>query len=234
MSISLDGTATMDQVANVISLAQSDPAFRNQLLTSPETALQSQGITMPPGASLQVLENSSTLANIVIPSKPANVSVDAAHELALLESTGAVPHSALDAFAKLVIDAWEDWAINQQLQSNLGAVLRVRGIMIPAGLRVNAVQSSDTASYVVVPAATSSSLGGVADTVTANFGNLAQLITAGSYLAGMAFSMSSIVKFKSHQDDPTQIPVGTPIALVFIAAALLFIPSVLSRRGTIT
>jgi hypothetical protein len=28
-------------------------------------------------------------------------------------------------------------------------------------------------------------------------------------------------------DSPTQIPIGTPIALVFIAAALLFIPSVL-------
>ncbi len=28
-------------------------------------------------------------------------------------------------------------------------------------------------------------------------------------------------------DNPTQIPIGTPIALVFIAAALLFIPSVL-------
>jgi hypothetical protein len=29
-------------------------------------------------------------------------------------------------------------------------------------------------------------------------------------------------------DNPTQIPIGAPIALTFIAAALLFIPSVLS------
>jgi intracellular multiplication protein IcmD len=35
------------------------------------------------------------------------------------------------------------------------------------------------------------------------------------------------MKFKQHKDNPTQTPIGTPIALVFIAAALLFLPSIL-------
>ena len=56
--------------------------------------------------------------------------------------------------------------------------------------------------------------------------NVAKLITAGSYIAGMGFGVGSIVKFKAHKDNPTQIPVGTPIALLFVAAALLFMPSV--------
>lgn len=33
------------------------------------------------------------------------------------------------------------------------------------------------------------------------------------------------------KDKPTQIPVGTPIALLFIAAALLFLPSILGVAG---
>jgi intracellular multiplication protein IcmD len=39
------------------------------------------------------------------------------------------------------------------------------------------------------------------------------------------------MKFKQHKDNPTQIPIGTPIALVFVAGALLFLPTVLSVTG---
>jgi intracellular multiplication protein IcmD len=39
------------------------------------------------------------------------------------------------------------------------------------------------------------------------------------------------MKFKQHKDNPTNIPIGTPIALVFIAAALLFLPSILEITG---
>ena len=63
------------------------------------------------------------------------------------------------------------------------------------------------------------------------FTSLTKLITAGSYLAGLGFSIGAIMKFKQHKDNPTQIPIGTPIALVFIAAALLFLPSILSVTG---
>ncbi|MDF1645819.1 MAG: type IV secretion protein IcmD, partial [Legionellaceae bacterium] len=58
-----------------------------------------------------------------------------------------------------------------------------------------------------------------------------KLITAASYLAGLGFSIGAIMKFKQHKDNPTQIPIGTPIALVFIAAALLFLPSILGVAG---
>ena len=38
----------------------------------------------------------------------------------------------------------------------------------------------------------------------------------------------TITKFKMHKDNPTQVPIGKPIGLVFIGAALLFLPSILS------
>lgn len=65
----------------------------------------------------------------------------------------------------------------------------------------------------------------------AKAGNLTFVITAASEAAGLAFSLAALVKFTQHKDNPTQIPVGTPIALLFIAAALLFVPTILSTAG---
>ena len=56
-------------------------------------------------------------------------------------------------------------------------------------------------------------------------------LTVGSYLAGLGFSVGAIMKFKAHKDNPTQIPIGTPVALVFISAALLFLPTILGIAG---
>ena len=80
-------------------------------------------------------------------------------------------------------------------------------------------------------AAGSLTLGSMASSITKSFTSIAKLITAGSYLAGLGFSIGAIMKFKQHKDNPTQIPIGTPIALVFIAAALLFLPTILGVTG---
>lgn len=77
-----------------------------------------------------------------------------------------------------------------------------------------------------------SGVGSVAENVTTNLGQVAQLITAASYVAGMAFAAGAVVKFKAHKDNPTQIPIGTPIALLFVAAALIFLPTVFKVSGS--
>lgn len=84
-----------------------------------------------------------------------------------------------------------------------------------------------TAALAVV----NSGLGGIAGQVTSNLGNVAKLITAASYVAGLAFGVGAIVKFKAHKDNPTQVPIGMPIALLFVGAALIFIPSVFKSSG---
>ena len=80
-------------------------------------------------------------------------------------------------------------------------------------------------------AAASPTLGKMASSMTGSFTSVAKLITSGSYLAGLGFSIGAIMKFKQHKDNPTQVPIGTPIALVFIAAALLFLPTILGVTG---
>lgn len=77
-----------------------------------------------------------------------------------------------------------------------------------------------------------SGIGGVATQVTSNIAAIARLITAASYVAGMAFVVGAIVKFKAHKDNPTQIPIGTPIALLFVGAALIFAPTVFKVSGS--
>ena len=102
---------------------------------------------------------------------------------------------------------------------------KLRKVLLLAGSSIGLVCLGSVAFAVT------SGIGGVAHQVTTNFGNVAKLITAGSYIAGMGFGVGAIVKFKAHKDNPTQVPIGMPIALLFVAAALLFIPSVFKTSG---
>lgn len=74
-------------------------------------------------------------------------------------------------------------------------------------------------------------IGNLASNVTGSIGQLAQLATAGAYVAGFGFAIAAILKFKAHKDNPTQIPVGTPIALLLIAVALIFVPTIFGVTG---
>ena len=74
-------------------------------------------------------------------------------------------------------------------------------------------------------------IGGIADNIRKSMAGLGKLIVSGSLIAGMGFAVGAILKFKQHKDNPTQIPVGTPIALIFIAAALIFMPSLFGSLG---
>lgn len=78
---------------------------------------------------------------------------------------------------------------------------------------------------------TTLTIGGVASLITRSFRQLTKLITAASYISGLGFAIGAIMKFKQHKDNPTQIPIGTPIALLFIASALLFLPNILGVSG---
>ena len=71
----------------------------------------------------------------------------------------------------------------------------------------------------------------VAQNITNGMENLVKLITAASFVMGFGFAAAAILKFKAHKDNPAQIPIGTPIALLFIAAALIYLPSLYTAIG---
>jgi intracellular multiplication protein IcmD len=76
-----------------------------------------------------------------------------------------------------------------------------------------------------------SGVGGVATNAIKSLAPIAKLITGGAYVAGFGFFVAAIVKFKAHKDNPTQVQISQPIALIFIAAALVFIPGVFKSGG---
>jgi len=77
-----------------------------------------------------------------------------------------------------------------------------------------------------------SGFGYMASQLVSNLPNIARLVTGASFLAGLGFSFASIMKFKQHKDNPTQIPIGTPIAMLFIGVALLFLPALFRAAGS--
>lgn len=74
-------------------------------------------------------------------------------------------------------------------------------------------------------------IGGVAKNLQGSFSNLARLISSLAWVGGAGFTVGAILKFKQHKDNPTQIPIGTPIALLLVGASLLFLPTILEVTG---
>ena len=74
-------------------------------------------------------------------------------------------------------------------------------------------------------------IGGIAETITGSFENIGKLIFSIAYVAGLGFGVAAIFKFKQHKDNPTQVPIGTPIALIAISSALVFLPGFYSPLG---
>jgi hypothetical protein len=51
-------------------------------------------------------------------------------------------------------------------------------------------------------------------------------------IAGLGFAIDAIMKFKAHKDNPTQIPIGTPIALFRISKELQLRPDTVQSPGS--
>jgi intracellular multiplication protein IcmD len=78
---------------------------------------------------------------------------------------------------------------------------------------------------------TNKSIADIAKNIMDSFKQLGQLMLAMAYLSGFGFVISSIFKFKQHKDNPTQIPVSTPIALLMVGIVLIFLPGILRPAG---
>jgi intracellular multiplication protein IcmD len=74
-------------------------------------------------------------------------------------------------------------------------------------------------------------LGSLAANVRGTFTDVAQLMMGIAYVAGIGFFIGAIFKFKQHKDNPTQIPMGTPIALLVVAVCLVFMPYIIQSSG---
>ena len=74
-------------------------------------------------------------------------------------------------------------------------------------------------------------IGKMAEKVSSTFEAIGQMIIGIAFVAGLGFGVAAIFKFKQHKDNPTQVPVGTPVAMMAISAALVFLPGFYDPLG---
>ena len=74
-------------------------------------------------------------------------------------------------------------------------------------------------------------ISGIAKTVSGTFKSLGQLMAASAYLAGFGLTIAAIFKFKQHKDNPQQVPMGTPITMLLVGIALIFLPNLIAPAG---
>ena len=86
--------------------------------------------------------------------------------------------------------------------------------------------------YASVVLAGDKSISDIAKTVSGTFESLGNLMIGGSYLAGFGLTVAAIFKFKQHKDNPQQVPMGTPITMLLVGIALIFLPNIIKPAGT--
>lgn len=113
------------------------------------------------------------------------------------------------ALHALLAGASPGWARGSWFQVALAIVAAVATAIPMLG-------SGAVAAMLVPAAVAGTNIGNVAESITGTLGSVTKLITLLSYLAGLAFSIAAIFKFKQHKDNPTQAP-GTRLAGILMA-----------------
>ena len=90
---------------------------------------------------------------------------------------------------------------------------------------------SPVVMFAAAEADTESGIAGIANRVAGNLSAIADLIGQIAFVAGMLFFVSAVFKFKQHKDNPTQVPVGTPLSMLAISAALMFMGNFINPLG---
>jgi hypothetical protein len=62
------------KISKIIAKCWADPSFKQKLLADTRTTLQAEGLEIPADVTVNVLENSATVVNYVLPSHPAGQS----------------------------------------------------------------------------------------------------------------------------------------------------------------
>jgi Nitrile hydratase, alpha chain len=68
MALQFDLEDTWQQL---IARSWSDPVLKEKLIADPEGVLEAEGLSVPAGVTVRVLENTDKVVNLVLPLKPA-------------------------------------------------------------------------------------------------------------------------------------------------------------------
>ena len=74
-------------------------------------------------------------------------------------------------------------------------------------------------------------LSGLSDRVGEGFKSIGKIMMATAYVSGFGLTIAAIFKFKQHKDNPQQVPMGTPITMLLVGIALIFLPNFIKPAG---
>ena len=85
------------------------------------------------------------------------------------------------------------------------------------------------ALFMAAPAmAQDNTVGGVADRISGQLDELANLLTGAMFLVGIGLGAMAALKFKAHNEDPRSTKITTPIVLAVVSACLIGLPAYLT------
>ena len=65
-----DPQAQQKKMGQIIAKAWSDENFKHQLVANPAAVLKAEGVEIPAGVAVRVMENTATVFHLVLPPKP--------------------------------------------------------------------------------------------------------------------------------------------------------------------
>ena len=60
-----------EQWGRIVSRAWADEGFKKRLLADPAAVLQEQGVALPPGVTVRVVEDTDQVMHLTLPARPA-------------------------------------------------------------------------------------------------------------------------------------------------------------------
>lgn len=105
-----------------------------------------------------------------------------------------------------------------KIRNSLNQSVILKGIILGAVMCVHAEEAN-------------TGIARIANSVGSNLSALADLVGQVAFLAGLLFFVSAVFKFKQHKDNPTQVPIGTPLSMLAISAALMFMGNFIAPLG---
>lgn len=97
---------------------------------------------------------------------------------------------------------------------------------IKSGLKTLLLTSAAVATTSLLAEGGPESIADMANNLKGNFSAIGNLIIATARVAGIGFTVAAIFKFKQHKDNPTQVTIGTPFALLAVGIMLMFMQSI--------
>ena len=87
-------------------------------------------------------------------------------------------------------------------------------------------------SFCAASAFADNTIGSLAGNLSNQFKQIGQLMAGVAYVAGFGLTMTAMFKFKQHKDNPQQVPMGIPMAMLTIGVCLIFLPSFIAPAGS--